>query len=144
MRNGPREVARLASDRVAYTERAAAWDLRGAWATQREVVVVLEGNRGRVRGYVEHVSASNAYALIYDGAGTAHVPLAFAAAVRRPHFHEPLDGIEVTPPPRRRRRTIQLSPGQLALFGGPTAEERRALAEQAQRFEPALRALART
>lgn len=128
---------------VAYTERAAAWELRGAWATQREVVIVLEGDRGRVRGYVEHVAASNAYALIHDGAGTAHVPLVFAAAVRSPHFHEPLDGPEVSLP--RRRRSLPLPmPGQLSLFGGPTANERRALAKQARRFERDLRMLAQS
>lgn len=128
---------------LAYTERAAAWVLRGAWATQREVVIVLEGDRGRVRGYVQHVAASNAYALIFDGVGATHVPLAFTAAVRSPHFHEPLDGIEVTPP--RNRPAIPLPhPGQLSLFSGPTAWERRQLAKEARRFEHDLRMLARS
>lgn len=101
---------------VAYTERAAAWELRGAWATQVEVVVVLEADRGRVRGYVEHVAASNAYALIWDGIGNAHVPLSMVATVRYPHFHEPLDGERVARPEREPRIPAQI-PGQLAFEG---------------------------
>lgn len=121
---------------VAYTERAAAWELRGAWGTQREVVIVMEGKRGRVRGYVEHVAASNAYALIFDGRGSAHVPLAFVATVRRPHFHEPDDGDPVPRPARAPREGLPyVHPGQLSfdisdpIRGGvPTANALRACA----------------
>jgi hypothetical protein len=82
-------------------ESECAWELRGAWAIQREIVVAWPG--GRVRGYVEHVAATNAFALVWDGTETVHVPLALLPSIRRPHYHEPLDGQAVAPPTPVRR-----------------------------------------
>lgn len=100
--------------RPARREAAVAWELRGAWAARREVVLVCDGDVSRVRGYVEHVAPTDAFALMWEGAGLAHVPLARVSAVRRPHFDEPLDGCPVTPPPFRVRVPEQL-PGQLEM-----------------------------
>lgn len=93
-------------------ESRVAWELRGAWATLREVVVVLDRG-GRVRGYVEHVSPTDAFALVWDGHGPAHVPLALVVAVRRPHLHEDAMSDAVPPPPPRARVPLPM-PGQLA------------------------------
>lgn len=77
-----------------------AWELRTAWASQREVIVVCAADRQRVRGYVQHVAPTDAFALVWDGRGDAHVPLALVLAVRRPHFSAPEDGGRVEPPER--------------------------------------------
>jgi hypothetical protein len=95
-------------------EAAVAWELRGSWASQRQVALVLKA--GRVRGYVEHVAATGAYALVWDGRDVVHVPLALVLAVARPHFHE--DAGTLLP---RGRDPVLLGPppheGQLALAG---------------------------
>lgn len=90
-------------------ESAAAWELRGALAAVREIVVAWPG--GRVRGYVEHVSPTDAFALVWDGRSTIHVPLTLGPSVRRPHFHEDDVSEAVAPPARRVRRPMS---GQLA------------------------------
>lgn len=98
-------------------ERAIAWELRGAWASRREVVVVLmpaADRPRRLRGYVQRVAATDAYALVWDGVAEAHVPLALVLAVRSPHFSAPEDGDPVGPPPVRVVRA--LLEGQLSLF----------------------------
>ncbi len=101
---------------IASTERAAAWELRAAWARHREVVVVLDRQAGRVRGFVEHVSATNAYALVWDGHGTVHLPCALVRAVRVPHEHETAWGEPVAPPPPRSIVALPyVHPDQLAL-----------------------------
>jgi hypothetical protein len=118
--------------RPALPEAAVAWELRGAWAAAREVVLVLgraAGRPPRVRGYVQHVAATGAFALVWDGGGESHVPLALVRAVRRPHFHEARDGGAVAPPPLRPRAPAQL-PGQLTMELGdrraaPPASARR-------------------
>ena len=104
----------------AKLERAVAWELRAAWARRLEVVLVLERSRRvsepRVRGFVEHVSPTNAFALVWDGEGTQHVPCQVVAAVRSPHFSEPLDGPPVAPPPARAAIALpHVHPGQLTL-----------------------------
>lgn len=73
--------------RPAVRESAVAWDLRGALAGGWEVVLALPRRR-RVRGYVTHVAPTDAFALVWDGAGELHVPLGLVRSVRRPHFHE--------------------------------------------------------
>lgn len=94
-------------------EADCAWELRGHWATLREVVVVWPD--GRVRGYVEHVTPTDVFALVWDGRATVHVPLGLLPAVRQPHFDEPLDGNAVSPPPSwRERMTVPHVAGQLA------------------------------
>lgn len=95
--------------RPARRESEAAWELRGAWAAFREVVVSWPG--GRVRGYVQHVSATDAFALIWDGVREMHIPLVVVSNIRRPHFSEPLDGEPVPRPPER--KTIYVFSGQL-------------------------------
>lgn len=103
----------------ATREGVAAWQLRAAWVRRREVSCALVGG-DRVRGYVLHVSASGAYALVWDGAGEVHVPCALVLTVRRPHFQEPLDGKPVAPPPPREAIALP-SAGQLALAVGDGA-----------------------
>lgn len=99
----------------AAREAAAAWELRGAWAAQREVVVTA--GRWRVRGFVAHVAPTGAFAMVWDGRDEVHVPLAQVGAVRRPHFTEPMDGAAVPRPAPR--RALPMLPGQLALdLGG--------------------------
>ncbi|HEX7088688.1 MAG TPA: hypothetical protein VF192_01050 [Longimicrobiales bacterium] len=102
---------------VASREQAHAWDLRGAWAGRRAVVVRLDPDRaaiGRLAGYVEHVAPSGAFAVIADlDAGEVHFPCALVLSVRRPHFHEPADRrLRETPPPEGPRRDAPVS-GQL-------------------------------
>lgn len=46
-------------------------------------------------------------------AGLFIVPLGLGPSVRRPHFHEPLDGHPVAPPPLRERMPVVLV-GQLS------------------------------
>lgn len=92
-------------------ESAVAWELRTAMALVREVVVVVDGDRRHVRGYVVGVAASDAFAVVWDGAGDAHFPMERILAVRRPHFSEPLDGRRVSPPSRR---GVLVLDGQLA------------------------------
>jgi hypothetical protein len=70
-------------------------------------------DRARVRGYVEHVAASSAFAKLWDGSGDVHVPLVRVASVRRPHFNEPLDGSPVTP---RVREPIYVDYGDQLTF----------------------------
>lgn len=91
---------------LAARESAAAWELRGAWAAQREVVVALDPDLAalpRVQGYVESVSATGAYAVIRDAAGACHVPLTIVLSIREPHFTERTDlpAGQLPPPPRR-------------------------------------------
>lgn len=98
---------------LASREQAHAWDLRSAWATQREVVVVLDEGCliPRVRGTVEHVAPTGAFVRIHDGAATPwHVPCALILAVRKPHFHEPLDE------PVQLALDVEPMPGQMPLF----------------------------
>lgn len=111
--------------RPARPESAVGWELRGAWASRREIVATLRADRPRIRGYVEHVAATDAFALIWDGAGMAHAPIERVLSIRSPHFSEPADGEPVAPPARRRAIVTQppeqleldllaaLSPGQL-------------------------------
>lgn len=101
-------------------EAAVAWELRGAWAGLREVVVVWAD--GRMRGYVVHVASTDAYALLWTEVkvdtkgrrvlGERHVPLEIVLAVRRPHHSAPEDGVAVTPPPPP--EPIITTPGQLS------------------------------
>lgn len=100
-------------------EDEVAWELRGHWATLREVVVVWPG--GRVRGYVQHVAPTDAFALIWDGLRETHIPLAVVADVHRPHWTEELDGKPVSKP---ERHVIFVYPGQLQfdLDGGGILE----------------------
>lgn len=104
---------------VATTEQAWAWELRTAWALGREVVVVLDGQEERVRGYVTHVSPSGAYALVDVDRfpQDLHVPCALVLTVRHPHFHE--DGPPKPDRPAPRFRGMpEPDPNQLELFEG--------------------------
>lgn len=92
-------------------ESSAAWELRGAWAAQREVALSLRGE-ARLRGYVTHVAPTDAFALLWDGALEVHVPCALVRAVRSPHFHEEGWGPPVAPPGAR--PVLEALPGQLA------------------------------
>lgn len=94
------------------SERALAWDLRAAWAGGWDVGLTLRGGR-RVRCRVERVAATGAFAVVWDGRGELHVPVARLLAVARPHFHEPAWGSAV---PRRSDPApiVLASPGQLA------------------------------
>lgn len=96
---------------LATREQAWAWDLRAAWAGGWAVSVVLEKEcvPPRVRGWVSFVSSTGAFAEI-DG---VHVPCARILTVRRPHFHEKLDG---DGPSDLRPRRVDPLPGQLNLF----------------------------
>lgn len=100
---------------------ALAWELRGAWATGGEVGIRLRGGAGgdrRVRGRVERVAATGAFAVLWDGCGALHVPVVRIAAVVRPHFHSGGDwGPPVEPRPAAgARRAVELPlPGQLSL-----------------------------
>jgi hypothetical protein len=98
-----------------------------AWAAQREIIVVLTAPRGapregavgappdrsRIRGYVRSVAATAAFALLWDGTGDSHVPLALVRSVRKPHFNAPEDGTPVVPPPPRE---VVILYNQLSLF----------------------------
>jgi hypothetical protein len=102
-------------------ESDVAWELRGAWASQREVVVTLDEARpgpkhddappGRksVRGYVEHVAPTDAFALMWDGRSVAHIPLARVMGVLRTHMDS--RGRKVKP---REREPIVLLSGQMS------------------------------
>jgi hypothetical protein len=98
---------------------AVAWELRGAWARGAEVGIRLRGpgRARRVRGRVERVAATGAFAILWDGCGTLHVPVARIAAVVRPHFHSGGDwGPPVEPRREGARRPVELPlPGQLSL-----------------------------
>lgn len=109
-------------------ERNVALELMDAWRTRREVIVVLTApragkredaphapaDRSRVRGYVQSVAATCAFALLWDGVADAHIPLALVRAVRVPHFAAPEDGAPVSAPPPR--VVIELPESQLSLF----------------------------
>jgi hypothetical protein len=99
-------------------EDSTAWDLRRYWATQTEVVLVIDADIARVRGYIEHVAPTNSICVVYDGHGDGDlsVEIARITTVRRPHFHEPQDGSRVPPPPNRMRIPVQIR-GQLSLPG---------------------------
>lgn len=100
------------------TESSAAWALRAAWAGRWEVALSTRHGR-RHRGYVEHVSPTSAYALLWDVSGLLHVPCALVRAVRRPHEHEPAWGEAVARPAADPREAIALPmAGQLALDVG--------------------------
>lgn len=111
---------------VASREQAHAWDLRGAWAGRRPVVVRLDGERvevDRLAGYVEHVSPSGAYAVVDDlDRGEVHFPCAVVLAVIRPHFHEPgaADLLAARP---SRGPALAVPPGQLAFELGDRRPE---------------------
>lgn len=100
--------------RPALPEAAVAWELRTAWAKQRDVGLSLRGGR-RVRGYVVHVAPSGAFALVWDGTGDLHVPTGVVLAVHRPHYHEPEWGAPVAPPMRGPAIPVPMA-GQLALW----------------------------
>ena len=91
-----------------HLESAVAWELRTAWATQREVVVLVDADLTRVRGYVEHVAASDAFTVVWDGRELVHVPIALVSAVRRPHFT-----MEDAPVQPRKREPAIVLDGQL-------------------------------
>lgn len=106
---------------LAARESAAAWDLRGAWASRRVVVLALDPDRAvlpRIEGYVEHVAASNAFAEILElDGGEISVPCAVILSVRRPHFQEPADaGALLAPDLGRRETVLDRYPGQLSLL----------------------------
>lgn len=84
----------LAFGQIAPRESAVAWELRGAWFSQKEVVIRLDPEMTalpRVQGYIEHVASTGAFAVVRDLAGSCHVPLSAVLSVRAPHFDEPLD-----------------------------------------------------
>jgi hypothetical protein len=117
---------------VAATERAVAWDLRGAWARRLEVVLVMAADRERLRGYVEHVASTGAFALVWDGSHAVHAPLALVRAVRRPTAfqpghaqHEPADGEPVGQPRQRAPAIPAPMPGQLSFDFPPEQLELR-------------------
>lgn len=99
---------------------AAGW-MRTAWGAQYEVVVALDGarpgpdipgspaDRKAVRGYVEHVASTGAFALVWDGRAIAHVPMRRVMSVLRAHYS--MDGNPVSP---RAREPIIMYDGQLA------------------------------
>lgn len=119
------------SGEPARLEAALAWDLRGAWAGGWPVACTTRDG-ARLLGRVEHVAATCAFALLWDGREQVHVPVALLRSVRRPHFHE--DG--PAPAPRARAPRLELPhPGQLAIpvcDGRPQGWEdpRAALAER--------------
>jgi hypothetical protein len=102
---------------VARREATAAWELRGAWASRRAVVLTLDATLAmlsRVAGYVERVSPTGAVAEIEDLDGDRiSVPLRVVLAVRRPHFHEPGDREALAAPARPARDDGPLD-GQLS------------------------------
>ena len=65
------------------SEAALAWELRGAWAARKRVVVVLTDRCmvQRVEGFVQRVAVTGAFAII-DG---WHVPMSEVLTVRSPH-----------------------------------------------------------
>jgi hypothetical protein len=71
-------------------EVAIAWELRGAWATSRVVVVTLEVPPcaiGRLAGKVKRVAVTGAFAVIDDAeSGEWHVPCERILRVAAPHF----------------------------------------------------------
>lgn len=90
---------------------ALAWDLRAAWAGGWQVVATTR--RGaRVRGLVEHVAPTGAFALLWNGAAEVHVPVGALRSVRRPALGE-RDG---TGPVRRRRRAPIAMPARQLAF----------------------------
>lgn len=104
---------------VATREQAWAWELRTAWGLGREVVVVLEGQQERVRGYVTHVAPTGAYATVdvEKLPQDLHVPCALVLTVRHPHFHEDGPAGPDRPAPRFRGMP-EPDPNQLTLWGG--------------------------
>jgi hypothetical protein len=89
------------------------WDLRAAWAGGWDVGLTLRGGR-RLRCRVERVAASGAFAIVWDGRGELHVPVARVLAVARPHFHEPGWAGAVPRRESRARPIVLAPPGQLA------------------------------
>jgi hypothetical protein len=65
-------------------EQATAWELRGAWAAHRRVVVTLSDRCvvQRVEGLIEAVAVTGAFVVI-DG---WHIPTADVTGVHRPHY----------------------------------------------------------
>lgn len=76
-------------------ESAAAFELRGAWASRKVVSLLLDRDLAdipRIRGTVERVAATDAFCVVLEPDGfPTHVPLCAVLAVRSPHFHEPAD-----------------------------------------------------
>jgi len=68
------------------SETAKAWELRGAWAARRVVVLSLSERcePRRLEGKVDHVAVTDVFAIV---AGT-HVPMVDVLAVHRPHFSQ--------------------------------------------------------
>jgi hypothetical protein len=67
-------------------ETAKAWELRGAWASQRRVVVMLTPRCviDRVEGLVERVAVTGAFVVI-DG---WHIPTEDILTVLKPHHSQ--------------------------------------------------------
>lgn len=93
---------------LSHQEDRLAWELRGYMVTLREIVVAWPG--GRIRGYVQYVAPTDAFTLIWDGLRETHIPVLIISSIRRPHYHEPLDG---KPVERPQRHVIFVYPGQL-------------------------------
>jgi hypothetical protein len=60
--------------------RAVAWELRTAWAKALRVSLSINADVERAEGIVQHVSATDAYAVVSG----LHVPLDRVLAVHRP------------------------------------------------------------
>lgn len=67
-------------------EQSIAWELRGAWAAHKPVVVTLSPRCliDRVEGLIEHVAVTGAFAVI-DG---WHIPCVDVLAVHKPHYSQ--------------------------------------------------------
>jgi hypothetical protein len=113
-------------DSVANRESAIAWQLRGAWASRRAVVITLDAERtivARVEGYVEYVSPTGATAEVDDLDGDRiTVPTSVVRSVRKPHFHEPHDARAAAAPPRTPRDLAP--PGDQLAFDFPDTDAR--------------------
>jgi hypothetical protein len=95
--------------------------MRTAWGAQYEVVVALKdarpgpdipgspADRKTVRGYIEHVASTGAFALMWDGGSIVHVPTQRVMGVLRTHYS--MEGKPVSP---REREPIIMYNGQLA------------------------------
>ena len=113
---------------LAHRESGAAWELRGAWASRRVIVILLDpavAALPRVAGWVEHVSPTDALAVVETLEGERiDVPCSAVLATRKPHFSEPEDRPALAAPSREPRR-LEVDPNQLALFFPPEQMELR-------------------
>ena len=107
---------------------AVAWELRTHLLYEREIILrLVEGaSLKRLRGNVVSVHGTGQTCQLEDARfeDPVTVPVSMIESIRRPHFHEPEDGLLPAPPPARRELPY-IDPNQMTLGGDPPEVSRR-------------------